>query len=172
MVALQAVLFLLVVVAALTPAIGPVLWSSLVVSVAVVIAGAVGVVLAGRGLGAALTPLPIPNGEGLAASGLYRFARHPMYASLVVICVGVALGTGKLQSYAIALVLAVFFSVKARMEERFLLTAYPGYAEYASRVGRFSPWVGRLGADARRAGPGGSTSPGSSARPGSQGESP
>jgi protein-S-isoprenylcysteine O-methyltransferase Ste14 len=145
MVGIQAVLFLAVVVAALTPPLGGTSWwSSLVLALALILLGAVGVVLAGRDLGRALTPLPIPNGEGLVARGLYRHARHPMYSALVVICVGVGVGSGTPQSWVAAALLAVFFMAKARMEERYLLSAYPGYAEYAARVGRFVPGVGRL----------------------------
>jgi protein-S-isoprenylcysteine O-methyltransferase Ste14 len=145
MVAVQAALFLAVAVAALTPPLGgKQLWSSLPAGLALIILGAVGVVVAGRDLGRALTPLPIPNGEGLAARGLYRFARHPMYTSLIVICVGVAVASGTAQSWLAAAALAVFFAIKARMEERYLVRAYPGYPEYASRVGRFVPAVGRL----------------------------
>jgi protein-S-isoprenylcysteine O-methyltransferase Ste14 len=44
----------------------------------------------------------------------------------------------------VTLLLAVFFAVKARMEEKYLLRTYAGYAEYAARVGRFLPGLGRL----------------------------
>jgi protein-S-isoprenylcysteine O-methyltransferase Ste14 len=145
MVGIQAALFLLVVLAALTPPLGGVRWwSSLGLGLALVVLGAVGVGLAGRDLGRALTPLPIPNGEGLVARGLYRWARHPMYTSLVVICAGVAMGSGTAQSWLATALLAMFFMVKARMEERYLVTAYPGYRDYGARVGRFVPVVGRL----------------------------
>ena len=39
-----------------------------------------------------------------------------------------------------------FFAYKARWEEHRLTARYPGYAEYATRVGRFLPGVGRIGA--------------------------
>ena len=144
LVAVQAVLFLLVAIAALTPPVGPTLWSSLWLGLAVVALGAVGVVVSGRDLGRALTPLPIPNGEGLAARGLYQWVRHPMYSSLVVIALGIALSTGKAQSYVAAVVLAAFFAVKARVEESYLVNAYDGYLDYGRRVGRFVPRLGRL----------------------------
>ena len=143
LVAAQGVLFLAVVAAAFAPW-GPQLWSSVVVALAVIAIGVTGVGLAAAGLGKALTPMPTPNGEGLAAAGVYRFARHPMYSALVVVCLGVAVGAGTVACYAVVAVLAAFFAVKARVEERGLVATYPGYAEYAARVGRFLPGVGRL----------------------------
>lgn len=151
MVALQALLFLAVAVAAVTPPVGPRLWSHAWVGLAVVGLGAAGVILSGRHLGRALTPLPIPNGEGLAAHGLYRWVRHPMYTSLIVICAGVAVAAGTAQSWVAVAALAVFFAVKARMEERYLREVYAGYADYAAEVGRFIPGLGTT----RRAGEGG-----------------
>jgi len=142
LVALQGLLFLLVAVTAFLP--GPTLFSSFVVGLACVVVGAAVVLWTGRALGASLTPNPSPNGAGMVASGPYRFARHPMYSGLVVICLGVAVGAGVVWCYLAVLVLAGFFAVKARVEERALVSAYPGYAEYGAGVGRFVPGVGRL----------------------------
>lgn len=142
LVVVQGLLFLSVAVLALLP--GPTLWENLVVGLALVVVGGVGVIWTGRDLGRALTPMPVPNGEGLVARGLYRVARHPMYSCLVLICLGVAVGSGALWCYVAVAVLAVFFAGKARFEERHLLRVYEGYAEYAARTGRFVPRVGRL----------------------------
>ena len=144
LVGVQGVLFALVAVAALLPAMGPTLWAPLALALALIVAGAIGVISSARDLGSALTPLPIPNGKGLAVAGLYRWARHPMYSSLLLICLGVAVGAGKAQTYVAVVLLAVFFAFKARAEEGYLLTAYPGYVEYAAVTGRFVPGVGRL----------------------------
>jgi protein-S-isoprenylcysteine O-methyltransferase Ste14 len=51
---------------------------------------------------------------------------------------------GSLWSLIGTIALIVLFAVKARFEERLLLAAYPGYAAYAARVGRFVPGVGKL----------------------------
>jgi protein-S-isoprenylcysteine O-methyltransferase Ste14 len=143
MVGVQALLFLLVVVAALMPAIGPALWSSLVLSIALILVGAAGMMWSGRDLGSSLTPLPVPNGMGLAAKGIYRFARHPMYTSILLICLGVAVGAGKIQVYVVVLALAIFFEIKTRSEERYLVTVYDGYTDYAARTGKFVPGIGK-----------------------------
>lgn len=142
MVATQGLLFLLVAATAFLP--GPTLFESLVVGLALVLVGAFVVIWTGRSLGSSLTPMPEPNGAGLVGSGLYRWVRHPMYSGLVVICLGVAVGAGVLWCYVAVVLLAAFFRVKARVEERYLVGAYPGYAEYGARVGRFVPFIGRL----------------------------
>lgn len=141
-VSVQGVLFLAVGVTAWLP--GPTLFVSFVLGLTFVVLGVAGVLWCARSLGRALTPLPSPNGAGLVVRGLYRVVRHPMYSSLVVLCLGVAVAAGGVWCYAAVLVLAVFFAAKARYEERFLLGAYAGYAAYAARVGRFVPFVGRL----------------------------
>lgn len=141
-VVVQGLLFLAVAVLAMVP--GPTLFASLAGGLGLVAAGSLLVAASARLLGRALTPNPVPNGAGLVAAGVYRWARHPMYSGLVVICLGVAVGTGARWSFVAVAALAVFFMVKARFEEHHLLRTYPGYAAYAAVTGRFMPGVGRL----------------------------
>ena len=141
-VVVQGVLFLVVGVTAVLP--GPTLFQSFVLGLTLVVVGAAGLLWTGRVLGRSLTPLPVPNGAGLVAAGPYRVVRHPMYSALVVLCLGVAVGSGALWCFASCLVLGVFFGFKARYEERFLVRVYPGYVEYGARTGRFVPLLGRL----------------------------
>lgn len=143
MVAVQALLFLLIVVAALAPDLGPAVWVSLPVSIGLILIGALAMLWSGRDLGESLTALPVPNGRGLAAKGIYRYARHPMYSAVVVVCLGVAVGAGKIQVYAVVVALAIFFEFKTRAEERHLVQVYDGYAEYAARTGKFLPGIGK-----------------------------
>ncbi len=67
-----------------------------------------------------------------------------MYTAIMVIAVGMAVGSGHLWTYGFALLLILFFDVKTRVEEAYLVRAYPGYAQYASRTGKFVPGVARL----------------------------
>ncbi|MFV0285628.1 MAG: methyltransferase family protein [Demequina sp.] len=143
MVALQGVLFLAVAVTAILPAPGGTWPTSLAISLALVLVGAAGVLWTGRSLGGSLTPSPVPNGEGMVAAGLYRWMRHPMYTALDVICLGVAVGSGKWTCYVAVAALCAFFEVKTRAEEGYLREAYPGYATYAARTGKFLPGIGR-----------------------------
>ncbi len=154
LVAVQAILFLLVVAGAFATGVGPRIPSSLVAGAAIVVLGSVVLVWAARDLGAALTPLPLPNGAGLTAHGVYRFVRHPIYTGVVLACLGVAAGSGTVLAYAAVVAVAVFFEGKTRLEERWLVGAYDGYVNYAERTGKFLPGIGKRRRSAARRGRG------------------
>jgi protein-S-isoprenylcysteine O-methyltransferase Ste14 len=142
LVGIQAFLFLCVLAGALATGVGPRLPSSLLAGNLVVVIGLVVLVWAARNLGSALTPLPLPNGAGLTAHGAYRWMRHPIYTGVILACLGAAIGSGTVLAYAATLVVAVFFEAKTRLEERWLVGAYDGYAAYAARTGKFVPGIG------------------------------
>lgn len=107
-----------------------------VISVAGVVIG----VVASLRLGTALTPTPVPSDRGqLTTTGLYRFVRHPIYTGVLTIVAGVVVRSGSVAKAVVALLLLVFFTVKARWEEQQLAERYPGYAEYAESTPRFIP---------------------------------
>ena len=143
LVGLQGILFLCVVGGALATGVGPALPSSMWGGIALVAVGATVLLWAARDLGSALTPLPLPNGAGLTAHGAYRWMRHPIYTGVILACVGAAIGAGTVLAYAATLAVAVFFEAKTRLEESWLVGAYEGYAEYASRTGKFLPGIAR-----------------------------
>jgi protein-S-isoprenylcysteine O-methyltransferase Ste14 len=108
-------------------------WLSMVGAVSVLCGIAVAVAGA-RGLGPALTAAPAPlPGASLRSAGVYGVVRHPIYAGLVQIAVGVALVTGP-WALAPALALCVVLDLKRRVEEAFLVRTYPDYAEYQKQV--------------------------------------
>jgi protein-S-isoprenylcysteine O-methyltransferase Ste14 len=143
LVALQGLLFVCVLVGALATGVGPRLPASLWGGIGVVAVGVIVLLWAARNLGSGLTPLPLPNGAGLTAHGAYRWARHPIYTGVILACLGVAIGAGTVLAYAATLAVAVFFEAKTRLEERWLVGAYDGYAAYAARTGKFVPGIGR-----------------------------
>jgi protein-S-isoprenylcysteine O-methyltransferase Ste14 len=102
--------------------------------------GAALVVLGIVGLGRSLTPLPspVPHGE-LREGGLYRWMRHPIYAGIMLLGIGVAVRSASVVVAAVAFALIAWLTVKARWEERRLAPQYPGYADYAARTPRFVP---------------------------------
>ncbi len=105
-----------------------------VLGAALLVAGAVGAVLALTGLGSALTAVPAPlEGERLRTGGIYAVVRHPIYGSLILMSVGFALLTNP-WALLVALLLAVELDLKRRVEEEFLSAAYPDYAEYRRAV--------------------------------------
>lgn len=92
-------------------------------------------------LGPAFTPFPEPlPGAALVEDGPYRWIRHPMYSSVVLTMVGLAVALASLPGLGVAGLTIVFFWFKARYEERRLRLVVPGYSSYAARVrGRLLP---------------------------------
>jgi protein-S-isoprenylcysteine O-methyltransferase Ste14 len=62
-----------------------------------------------------------------------------MYAAIVVAAAGWALLWQSAAGALATAALLVFFDLKARREERWLLDAYPGYADYRRRVRKLIP---------------------------------
>ncbi len=94
--------------------------------------------------GRKLTPLPEPNPElGLIRTGVYASIRHPIYLALMLVAWGLAMVLQKPLGLLGALLLTLFFNLKAREEERRLIKRYPDYAEYQKNTGRFLPTLFR-----------------------------
>ncbi|WP_062460669.1 methyltransferase family protein [Demequina soli] len=141
LVTLQGVLFLAVALTAFLD--GPHVQGSWWAGTTLILLGALGMFWSGKDLGRALTPMPTPNGAGLAAGGIYGYVRHPMYSGVMAIALGMSVATGKLWALVATVVLGAFFEAKTRIEEAYLARTYAGYAEYAERTGKFVPGVGK-----------------------------
>ncbi len=87
-----------------------------------------------------ITPTPKARAS-LVESGIYGYVRHPIYTSVLVGAVGVALVHGYFAVMLIALVMVLFFTIKSRYEESLLRAAYPQYAAYMTHTGRFLPFL-------------------------------
>lgn len=94
-----------------------------------------------RTLGEAFTATPVPrSGAHLSRGGPYRYLRHPMYAGLLLIILGLLIAAGSPIAWAWGVVLAVFFWLKSRWEDRALQRAYgSAWEEWADRTGAFIP---------------------------------
>lgn len=104
--------------------------------------GAVAAIAAALHLGPNLTPLPHPKDHAtLVESGLYGVVRHPIYCALILIAVGWALFVQGWLTLAYAAVLFVFFDIKSRREEVWLMARFPAYAAYRRRVRKLIPFV-------------------------------
>ncbi|MBU1250274.1 MAG: isoprenylcysteine carboxylmethyltransferase family protein [Actinobacteria bacterium] len=112
---------------------------------ALVVVGLVIAVIAGVGLGRALTPSPVPRAEAeLVTTGAFALTRHPIYSGLLVLGAGLAVIGASPWHLGAWAALLVTLMVKSRFEERLLLERYEAYAQYAARVGRLVPGVGRI----------------------------
>jgi protein-S-isoprenylcysteine O-methyltransferase Ste14 len=75
-------------------------------------------------------------------TGVYAWVRHPMYASVPLLLVGMTLWLGSYAAAAFAIVPIITIAIRIIFEERFLREALPGYDLYTRRVRyRMIPFV-------------------------------
>ncbi len=103
--------------------------------------GAAGLLLGIVNLGRSATPLPTPIEHGvLKVRGLYRWVRHPIYAAIIVLVIGVSIRSASVAVATASLALIAWFVLKARWEEQHLRRRYSDYDSYAARTPRFVPF--------------------------------
>ena len=88
-----------------------------------------------KDLGRNLSPFPRPkNNSNLVTKGIYRFTRHPMYYSLIVISFGVFIT--KLSIYYLFLSISLIFIIKFKidLEEQYLKNKFKNYLFYKNKV--------------------------------------
>ena len=87
-----------------------------------------------------IRPTPRAGGQ-LVQHGRYRWIRHPMYTSVGCFAAGCAAAAGPIPAWAAAVMLVAVLTGKAVLEERWMVEAHPGYADYQRRSWRFLPWM-------------------------------
>jgi protein-S-isoprenylcysteine O-methyltransferase Ste14 len=85
-------------------------------------------------------PEPLPD-ACLVTSGPYRWIRHPMYTSLLVMMLGVALFHNTWANYLGLLLLLIAVYGKIRREESHLHVRFEDYSDYVKRTHRLIPKV-------------------------------
>jgi protein-S-isoprenylcysteine O-methyltransferase Ste14 len=110
-------------------------WSSIGIGAAIALAG-VAVRAAASG--------HVRKNERLTITGPYAYTRNPLYLGSVIIAVGFAAAA---RSWWVAAVLVVMFAAiyvpVIRAEEAFLRSRFPEFNDYARRVPRLFPRVGK-----------------------------
>ena len=83
----------------------------------------------------------------LVAGGPFALVRNPIYSAVLLTALGLALLVPTWVSFAGLVGVAVALEVQVRLvEEPYMLRVHgDAYADYAARVGRFVPGVGRIG---------------------------
>ena len=100
--------------------------------------GVLGVLSCAASLRSYRTVLPIPKGGGrLSTTGLYRYVRHPMYTSVLLLALGIAIQSGSLLKYLLVILLYLLFYSKSVFEDNHPRLNYFGYGEYAPQIPRF-----------------------------------
>lgn len=83
---------------------------------------------------------------GLVTWGLYRYCRNPIFAAMLITLGGLALLMPSLLTLLILVITYAGIRRQVADEESYLRRSYQdAYLAYAARVGRFTPWLGRLG---------------------------
>ena len=85
-------------------------------------------------------PAPREGGQ-LVQHGPYRWIRHPMYTAVIACGVAGAWAGASPWGWLGAAALVAVLTIKATLEERWLLAAHPAYAAYRARTRRFLPGV-------------------------------
>lgn len=83
----------------------------------------------------------VRTGAQFVRRGPYRFIRHPMYASLLLIAAALTLDQPNALRVAALVVLLIDILVKLHYEERLLAAAFPEYAQYQRETKRLIPFV-------------------------------
>ncbi len=82
------------------------------------------------------------QGHELVRTGPYRFARHPIYTGLLMMCLGTAIANGQLHCCLAIAVVTVGFWIKLSQEERLLLRHFPDdYPTYQKQVKALVPFI-------------------------------
>ena len=82
-----------------------------------------------------------PNEGQLIASGPYKFIRHPMYASaLIIIWAGIA-GHFSSLNFAVGVLVTVVIAIRIMIEEQSLRESYQEYVEYSRKTKMLIPFI-------------------------------
>jgi protein-S-isoprenylcysteine O-methyltransferase Ste14 len=82
----------------------------------------------------------LKEGGMLVTHGPYRWVRHPMYLAVMLAMAAFCVAGDALQWGMWAALLGVL-AAKARLEERGLVVAHPGYAGYRARTRAILPFI-------------------------------
>ena len=108
---------------------------SYLMGILIIIIASIFILIAIKDLGRNLSPFPKPiTNSNLVTTGIYRFTRHPMYYSLLLISFGVFIT--KLSIYYLFLSISLYLVIKFKiaLEEKYLNNKYKDYLLYKNEV--------------------------------------
>jgi protein-S-isoprenylcysteine O-methyltransferase Ste14 len=78
----------------------------------------------------------------LIQRGPYAYVRHPIYSGLLLMCLGTAVASARLSSFAVLGLALVLLVIKAHYEERLMMRHFPdAYPAYRQRVKGLIPGI-------------------------------
>ena len=83
----------------------------------------------------------LKEGCTLITTGPYRFVRHPMYTSVLLISLGLAISTPIYLEWSSFLLLVLVLALKAVREEYLWCEENVAYREYMGKSKRFVPFI-------------------------------
>ena len=108
---------------------------SYLVGFLVIIMALIILLVAIKDLGRNLSPFPRPiNNCNLVTTGIYRFIRHPMYYSLILISIGVFIIKLSIYYLFLTISLALIIKFKIALEEKYLMNKFKNYLLYKNEV--------------------------------------
>ena len=88
-----------------------------------------------KNLGRNISPFPRPlSNSNLITTGIYKFIRHPMYYSLILISFGVFLNKLSLYYLCLTFCLALVVKFKIALEDKYLSIKFKNYSLYKKSV--------------------------------------
>ena len=100
-----------------------------------IIISSIVMLIAIKDLGSNLSPFPKPIVNGnLVTSGIYRFIRHPMYYSLILISFGFFITKLSVYHLSLTISLALIIKFKIILEEKYLNRKFKNYLIYTDKV--------------------------------------
>ena len=86
------------------------------------------------------------RGTKVISSGAFRYVRHPLYLGCLLFYLGLAFSTASIFSFALVVLIFVFYNYIASYEERWLDEKFgEEYGEYKKRAGRWLPRIDKEG---------------------------
>jgi protein-S-isoprenylcysteine O-methyltransferase Ste14 len=82
-----------------------------------------------------------PKEGSMISSGPYKFIRHPMYASALVIIWSGILGHFSTVNLIIAVIVTIVVTIRIITEEQFLRARYPDYLNYSHNTKLIIPYI-------------------------------
>ena len=75
----------------------------------------------------------------IVTNGIYKFVRHPIYLSNILLIIGVFIISGSILIIGNFILLTIFYTLSAFREERYLINKFPKYENYSKKTGMFIP---------------------------------
>lgn len=85
---------------------------------------------------------PVPRvGSTLINNGPYRFIRHPMYLSLLLIFVPMMILNNSVAGWVVFIVFCINLILKLSYEEKLLKDTFSNYGDYQQQTWRLIPYI-------------------------------